>query len=136
MNLPVELYIPPDYVSDASLRMEIYKKIAAVETEELDLLEELRDRFGSPPKPVLRLLEVSALRRRAESLRIQSISAPRGKLQIRFRRDTTVSAETLTRFVGEESQASFSPTGVLTLGGLARDQVIARTREVLERLSS
>jgi transcription-repair coupling factor (superfamily II helicase) len=136
MNLPVELYIPTDYVSDANLRMEIYKKIAAAETEEHDLLEELRDRFGSPPKPVLRLLEVSALRRRAESLRIQSISAPRGKLQIRFRRDTPVSAETLTRFVGEESGASFSPTGVLTLGGLGRDQVIAHTREVLERLSS
>ena len=68
--------IPQDYVDDANLRMEIYRKIAAAEDAAEELLAELTDRFGPPPTAVLdpargRRLS-SAL---AETLRVQSISA-------------------------------------------------------------
>ena len=79
--------IPRSYVADANLRMEVYRKLAAAEQPREELLAELADRFGRPPAAVETLLEVAALKRVAEALRVQSISAGAGKLTIRLRRD-------------------------------------------------
>ena len=68
------------------------------------------------------LLEVAALKRLAEALRVQSISAKAAKLVIRLRRDARVDVDRLIELVSTRPGASFSPTGVLTLavgGGAA-----------------
>ncbi|HVR09445.1 MAG TPA: transcription-repair coupling factor, partial [Thermoanaerobaculia bacterium] len=62
IDLPVPMSIPPGYVSDANLRMELYQKIAAFESAERELLAELADRFGPPPPAVRSLVEVAALK--------------------------------------------------------------------------
>ncbi len=133
LDLPVSGSIPPDYVDDANLRMELYHRIAAGETPAAELLAELRDRFGPPPPPVHQLLAVAALKRRAEALRVQSISARRGKLQIRMRRDARIDLDRLVRFVSERPGASFSPQGVLTVEAGGAPPVTA-AGEVLEAL--
>jgi transcription-repair coupling factor (superfamily II helicase) len=130
IDLPVPMAIPPDYVADANLRMELYRKIAAGESPREDLVAELRDRFGKPPASVLTLLEVAELKRQAETLRVQSISAQNGKLIVRLRRDARVSVERLIELVSERPGSSFSPTGVLTLeapGGGAQLLQLARS---------
>jgi transcription-repair coupling factor (superfamily II helicase) len=134
IDLPVSAGIPPEYLEDANVRMEIYRKIAAAETPEEEVLAELRDRFGQPPPPVLRLLEIAALKRLADGLRVQSISAKGGEVRIRFRRDSPVDVDRLIRFVSELPGASFSPSGVLALTGLAGGRFVAATREALEGL--
>ena len=65
-------------------RMEIYKRIAAVETEEesMDMIDELIDRFGSVPKPVTNLLEVSILRADAHSLYIKEIKSSSTEIRL------------------------------------------------------
>ena len=83
LDLPVPMSIPQDYVDDANLRMELYRKIA--DEPEREILSELKDRFGPPPASVETLVEVAALKRLAESLRVQSISAKAGELVIRLR---------------------------------------------------
>jgi transcription-repair coupling factor (superfamily II helicase) len=66
IDLPLEAYIPKDYVADENLRLEAYRRIAAARTEE-DIAEvraELEDRYGAPvPAPVEALFEIAALRR-------------------------------------------------------------------------
>ena len=61
------------------------------------------------------LLEVADLKRRAEALRVQSISTSGGKLIVRLRRDARVSVDKLIAMVSTRPGASFSPTGVLTV---------------------
>src|SRR5262249_33159856 len=78
LDLPVPMAIPETYVENANLRMELYRKIAAAEEAEEEVLSELADRFGPPPPAVRSLIEVAALKRLAESLRVQSISAKGG----------------------------------------------------------
>jgi transcription-repair coupling factor (superfamily II helicase) len=95
--------------------MEIYRKVAAAQSSREELLAELSDRFGRPPAAVEMLLDLVALKRDAERLRIQAISAAAGKLTFRLRRDSRVDVDRLIRFVSERRGASFSPTGVLTL---------------------
>jgi len=100
------------------------------------LIAELRDRFGPPPPPVLRLLEVAALKRVADRLRVQSISTQGGEVRVRFRRDSPVDVDRLIRLVSELPGASFSPTGVLALGGLESGRLVRATREALEGLQA
>jgi transcription-repair coupling factor (superfamily II helicase) len=132
-DLPVPMSIPQDYVDDANLRMELYRKIA--EEPEREMLAELADRFGPPPAAVETLVEIAALKRLAESLRVQSIAAKGGELVIRLRRDARIDVERLIEMVSSRPGASFSPTGVLTLPGGGGRQLVATARETLEVLS-
>jgi transcription-repair coupling factor (superfamily II helicase) len=135
IDLPVPMSIPQDYVADANLRMELYQKIAAAETSESDLLAELADRFGPPPAAVTTLVEVAGIKRLAESLRVQSISAKKGELVFRLRRDTRIDVERLIELVSTREGASFSPTGVLTLAAGRGPEMLATARQTLEALA-
>jgi transcription-repair coupling factor (superfamily II helicase) len=132
LDLPVPMSIPSEYVDDANLRMELYRKIA--EEPEREMLAELADRFGPPPAAVQTLVEVAALKRLAESLRVQSISAKGGELVIRLRRDARVDVERLIEMVSNLPGASFSPTGVLSLPGGGGRQLVSVARQTLESL--
>ena len=135
IDLPVPMSIPQDYVADANLRMELYQKIAAFESSERELVAELADRFGPPPPAVRTLVEVAALKRLAESLRVQSVSAKGHELVIRLRRDARIDVAKLIDLVSRTAGASFSPTGVLTLTGAGAGQMLAVARATLEDLA-
>ena len=136
IDLPLPMAIPEEYVGDANLRMELYRRIATGEMEDEELIAELRDRFGAPPPQVYQLLGVAALKRTAESLRVQSISVKGSKLQIRLRRDARIDVDRLVRMVSEEEGMSFSPTGVLTLSRRPDRPLTEQAGEILGRLVS
>ncbi len=131
IDLPVPMSIPTDYVDDANLRMDIYRKIAASEQPETEIVAELTDRFGPLPPAVMTLVEVAALKRTAESLRVQSISSKGNELIIRLRRDARVDVERLIELVSNQPGASFSPTGVLTLTAAGGRQMLDMARQTL-----
>ena len=64
IELPVDAHLPHDYVPGERLRLEAYKKLASVETDEglAEIRSELADRYGTLPPPVENLLEVARLR--------------------------------------------------------------------------
>lgn len=136
IDLPVPMSIPEDYVPDTNLRMEIYRKIADVESSDEAVLAELTDRFGQPPPAVRTLLDVAALKRVAETLRVQSVSSKGSTLTIRLRRDARVDVERLIAMVSERPGASFSPTGVLTLEKVPSGDLLSVARSTLEALSA
>jgi transcription-repair coupling factor (superfamily II helicase) len=135
IDLPVMTTIPESYIEDANLRMELYRRIAAAEASQEELLAELRDRFGPPPVEVSRLVELAALKRRAESLRVQSISARGGSLQIRLRADAKVDVERLIHLVSESDNATFSPNGVLTLSHVSAERMLPQARLIFEAIA-
>ena len=102
LDLPLPMALPEDYIGDANIRMDVYRRIAAAESSDEDLVAELRDRFGPPPAQVYELLEVAAVKKMAEQLRIQSISLRGSKINMRLRRDTRIDVDLLVRLVSEE----------------------------------
>jgi len=136
IDLPVAMSIPQGYVDNANLRMELYRKIAAAEESEEEVVAELTDRFGPPPPSVRTLIEVAALKRLAESLRVQSISAKGSELVIRLRRDARVDVDRLIELVSTHPGASFSPSGVLTLTAGGGSALLAAARETLAALAN
>ncbi|MGH9380726.1 MAG: transcription-repair coupling factor, partial [Thermoanaerobaculia bacterium] len=135
LDLPVEARIPPDYVAEPELRMELYHRIAE-SPDAPDLLAELEDRFGPPPDPVHRLIELATLKAQAERLRVQSISATRRTLSLRLRQDARVDVDRLIRLVAETEGARFTPTGVLTLENVDPPTMIATARTILTTVAT
>ena len=64
VDLNVDAYIPDSYISNEFQKLDIYKRIAGIETQQDydDMLEQLLDRFGEPGKAVLNLLAIAKLK--------------------------------------------------------------------------
>ena len=64
VDISIDAYLPEEYIPDPAGRIEAYKRIAAIETtaDAEDVLDELIDRYGSPPKSVQGLVDVSLVR--------------------------------------------------------------------------
>lgn len=64
VDLNVDAYIPDSYISNEFQKLDIYKRIVGIETQQDydDMLEELLDRFGEPGKAVLNLLAIAKLK--------------------------------------------------------------------------
>ena len=75
IDLEVNAFIPPKYIPNEFQKLDIYKRIAAIESQEEyeDMLEELLDRFGDPPKAVQNLLFIANLKAMAHKAYIQEI---------------------------------------------------------------
>ncbi len=75
MDLNVDAYIPESYIKNEYQKLDIYKRIATIENdrEMEDMLEELTDRFGDPPKKVECLLQVAAVKVKAHNLYVTSV---------------------------------------------------------------
>ena len=64
IDLDVNAFIPERYIKNEMQKLDIYKRIAGIESEEErdDMLEELMDRFGEPPRSVQNLLSIASLK--------------------------------------------------------------------------
>ncbi|MEO1370724.1 MAG: TRCF domain-containing protein, partial [Acidobacteriota bacterium] len=135
IDLPLQMSIPEEYVGDANLRMEIYHRLATGDEAEAALVDELRDRFGEPPKSVLTLIRAASLKRMAEDLRLQAITARSGRLVLRLRQDSRVEPERLVELMHSGPGYHFSPSGALRVEGVRADEALDRARELLEHLT-
>ena len=79
-DLNVTANVDKDYVARGEERMDLYRRMAAIRTQEDadDLLDEIIDRYGEPPKGVLNLIEIALLRAKAQQVGIQDIRQKAG----------------------------------------------------------
>lgn len=76
IDLDVDAFIPASYIRNEAQKLDIYKRIAGIENGEEceDMLEELLDRFGEPPKSVQNLLTIARLKAFAHSVYVIEIT--------------------------------------------------------------
>ncbi len=79
-DLNVTANVDPDYVSRGEERMDLYRRMAAIRSPEdaEDLLDEIVDRYGEPPKGVLNLIDIALLRAQARQVGIKDIRQKAG----------------------------------------------------------
>ena len=82
VDLSIPAHIPENYIEVLPQRLGVYRRISDIRTEadREDVIDELIDRFGEPPKSVLALCDISLLRARASLLGIKEISQREGSL--------------------------------------------------------
>ena len=76
VELPIDAHLPHDYVPSERLRLEMYKRLAEVRSDDDVALmrEELLDRYGEPPAAVASLLEVARFRARARAAGLSDVT--------------------------------------------------------------
>lgn len=96
VDISVNAYIPESYIPSANQRIDMYKKIAAIETEEdeFEIKDELIDRYGEPPSPVLNIISVAALKLPAKDIGCIEITEKNRVVTLRFR-NGRLNAETV-----------------------------------------
>jgi transcription-repair coupling factor (superfamily II helicase) len=84
IDVPVDAYLPDDYVARDDVRMEAYRRLAAVTSpaDVEDIRAEWQDRYGPPPAPAAALLEVARLRVECVRTGVHSLSVQRGVARI------------------------------------------------------
>ncbi|MFD1825876.1 MULTISPECIES: transcription-repair coupling factor [Mumia] len=84
LELPVDAHLPHDYVPSERLRLEMYKRLADVRTDEevAEVRDELVDRYGEPPAAVDALLGVARLRVRARDVGISELTVAGNNIRI------------------------------------------------------
>lgn len=82
VDIQIDAHIPENYISSLNQRIDMYRKIMIVndDADKSDLIDELIDRYGEPPKSVEGLIEVSLLRNKAAKLGITEISQKNGAM--------------------------------------------------------
>ena len=80
IDIQIEAHIPDNYIESLAGRLDVYRKIASLRTNEdsMDLIDELIDRYGDPPKAIQGLISVALIRNMASDLTITEISQKNG----------------------------------------------------------
>ncbi len=86
VDIKTDTFIPDSYIASHNIRLEIYKRIAAVETEEdkENTIDELIDRFGQMPQSVINLMDISLIRVMASACGITEVTERNGRVMMVF----------------------------------------------------
>ncbi|MDO5490972.1 MAG: transcription-repair coupling factor [Bacillota bacterium] len=85
-SVPVPALIPRYYIEDEILRLQMYKKIAMIRTQEdcSDVIDELADRFGDIPKDTMNLIRIARIRAMAAKLGVREITQNGYRLMLKL----------------------------------------------------
>jgi transcription-repair coupling factor (superfamily II helicase) len=140
LNLGLNIRINADYIPEENQRLQMYKRVARVETESQlgDVSAELQDRYGPPPATVRNLLDYASLKLLCIRVGVNAIERKRDSVTFKFRQNAAIDPEKLARFVSTQRGAQFTPDGMLkfALKAAAADEVLQALRTVLEQLAS
>ncbi len=134
VDLPVTAHIPGDYVPNEAERIFFYKKMSAVRSRQdiEELLAELEDRYGDPPRPVWNALEVLRLRLRAKEAGIAAVRGEKREVILRFAPHVRLTPEALRLLTHVFRHHRFTADSVVI--GLTSPQVIREVEEMLDIL--
>lgn len=138
VDIRTDAFIPSTYIANESQKLDMYKRIAGIETDEEaeEMLEELIDRFGEPPKSVQNLLTIARLKAVAHSVYIKEIVQREDLLKILMYEKAKIHAQRIPELVktfAPSLKFAADPKGpyfTYRLGANSRE----KNREILEVL--
>ncbi len=101
VDLPVDAFIPDEYVRNEYLKLELYKRISRIETEDdiADIEAEATDRFGEVPRSMKRLMRVALIKANAHKAYMTFIRYRNGAVEYIIKDGTKIDVSKIDRFV-------------------------------------
>ena len=146
VELDVDAFIPPEYIVNEVQKLDIYKRIAGIETraESNDMKEELLDRFGEVPVSADNLLRIALIRESAHKLYMTEIKGKDERIKFTFKPDAQIRVENIPELLKQyQDQMSFTAYGAPFLtyrykktGIVEKDAqlLLSTTEDLLERM--
>ena len=142
IDLSVNAYIPSTYVKNESQKLSLYKRIALIETREdaLDMTDELLDRYGEVPQPVMRLMDVALLRYKAGKAKISLIEQKGQEIRFVLKPVGTMDYEKVMDLVGRYPRKlriapEKEPTFIYDVRGIPKKSLMKEVEEMIDALS-
>ena len=101
LELDLDAYIPASYIPNENQKLDIYKRIACIENEEesSEMMDELIDRFGDPPKSVENLLLIAQLKALAHKVYLTEVSEKSSEIRFQLYEKAKVDAAKIPEIV-------------------------------------
>ena len=138
VQLPVDAYIPAEYVKNEFIKLDLYKRISHIASDDDydDIIDELNDRFGEMPTEVLNLLDVSLLKAKANRAYITSIMLAGAELRFSMFKqakiDTAKIDSLLDKYRGSmKFVIGNSPSFVLKMKTITEKEIWKQARAVV-----
>ncbi len=136
IELKITAHIPEKYIADSDRRIEIYKLVSSIENEDdySDVLDELIDRFGDPPKETVSLLDISLIRATASTKGITSMIQKNDAVVLYFKSEPDMKkiGEITAHF--PPRTVFYSPGATPYLTHKCSDDILKETKELLSIL--
>jgi len=141
IDINIDAYIPIKYIKDELQKLDIYKKIAAIQGEKdyYDIQEEIEDRYGDLPRSVQNLLEISLIKWEAHNLELLSISQKNQNISLIFKEDARMNPIKIPELLKKYGKrlsfaADKNPYFVYRLVDDKREEVIRHIKSLLQDL--
>lgn len=106
IEIKLDAYIPEEYISDPRYKLELYRRCSELDYRDRDdLMDEIIDRFGTPPEEVVNLWRVAVLRSLCRLVKIAGITARTSEIRITFSQHTLCQPQTIVGLVQENEPA-------------------------------
>lgn len=117
IDISVNAFITDTYIENEVQKLEMYKKIASIKTDEdyFDIQDELQDRFGDLPKVVQNLLNIALMKAFAHNIGVNKISQNGNKITIFFNKENSVDTKKLTELIKSNNNLNFNGNLIYTI---------------------
>ena len=143
VDLKVDAYIPGNYIKDEVQKIEVYKKIANIDSKEsmMDIQEELEDRFSDIPPSVDNLINIAYIKTIANSLGIVEVKEKPNEVIIKFQNKEYINPKLIKGIMDKYSKnVMFKLGDEPSLGyntrKIKKEELIMHLREFLQYLQS
>jgi transcription-repair coupling factor (superfamily II helicase) len=105
LEIPLNAYIPDSYIANPRYKLELYRRFVDLAWgEEEDLMDEIIDRFGTPPEEVELLWRLAKVRAVCRKLKILRINVRAGMIRITFAQHSEVNGDALVKMAEKNSR--------------------------------
>lgn len=136
IDLNLDAYIDNTYIEDEQQKIEFYKKIALIQTDEdvCDIVDQLVDRFGEIKDNVNNLIQIAYVKRLAQELKINSITEKSGKIILQFASIENIKMDSIGRLINNSSKKIMFNAG--SKPHLVIDMKSDKGRKVIENIKN
>ena len=143
VEIKIDAYIPSTYIEDESQKIEIYKKIAAIDCNEdmLDIQEEIEDRFSDIPSSVVSLMNIAYLRCISSKVGIIEIKEVKEEIILQFDSSERINQKLVKALISKYNRSIVfklgnKPAFAYKLKNLSKEEMLANLIEIVNHIKS
>jgi transcription-repair coupling factor (superfamily II helicase) len=140
VSIPVDAYIPDSYIDDSAQKLLMYKRLSKIrDDEELgDIQEELKDRYGPLPLPLLHLLDIISLKSFLTRSKIKKIEYASDRLIVHVTDNTPLDMKRMLALIAKgKERAKLLPDGRIVIpSSKVSEGLVKYARNVLMEIIS
>ncbi|NLK95091.1 MAG: transcription-repair coupling factor [Clostridiales bacterium] len=140
IDLKVDAYIPSSYIQDEIQKIEIYKKIAAIESnqEYMDIKEELEDRYSEIPEPIYNLMDIAYIKNCAKNLFIEEIKEDSKYIIFKFAKNESKYKEIFKKIIKENKENVLlifgeNPQFMIKIQSKKKEEMLKYLKKILQQ---